>query len=170
MPVNRSDASRRAIALIMVTLAVWGIYLAIGATGLFVQRSLFDPRKSLIVVTCMGGFLLLWGIVLLYGRRKHKEAPKHVSRIWSQSGITSLLLSVSGFATWGLGIAAWNKLSASTVTILGWSAALVIMSSVVAALISLSEPQPRRGKLLGLISLLLFVVAMVAFCLRMRPF
>ncbi len=169
MPAHASDTRRRAIALIMLALVAWGIYLAVGATGIFVQRSLFDLRKSFIVVTCMAGFLILWGIVLLCGRRPSSDDSRIPARIWSRAGIASLAFSVIGFATWGSSIAAWKKLPASAVTMIGWSAALLIMGSVIAALVSLSDPQPRRGKLLSFFSLLLFVAATVGFFVRMKP-
>ena len=97
MPAH-ADTRPRAIALIMLALTVWGIYLAIGATGIFVQRSLFDLRKSFIVVTCMAGFLILWGLVLLYGRRPSNDDSTMSARVWSRAGIASLRFSVAGFA------------------------------------------------------------------------
>ena len=56
--------NKRMTAAIMLALVIWGIYLAAGSTGYFIDASLMDARKSFIVATCMTSFLALWVFVL----------------------------------------------------------------------------------------------------------
>ena len=51
---------RRIQAGIVVALAVWGIYLAVGATGVFTDVGLFDLRRSMVVLACSALFLGFW--------------------------------------------------------------------------------------------------------------
>ncbi|MHC2069087.1 hypothetical protein ACYFX5_16575 [Bremerella sp. T1] len=58
------------LAVVIAALAVWGIYLAIGSyLGLADGTRGFDIRRGLIVIACMGGFLLFWG-ALLWNRQR----------------------------------------------------------------------------------------------------
>ncbi len=58
------------LAMVIAALAVWGIYLAIGSyLGLADGTRGFDIRRGLIVIACMGGFLLFWG-ALLWNRQR----------------------------------------------------------------------------------------------------
>ena len=64
-----------AIALIIGALALWAIYLAIGAylgQGSEAPQR-FDIRRPLIVIACMGAFLLFWA-GLLWNRHRYLKA------------------------------------------------------------------------------------------------
>jgi len=165
MSADEIATRRDPIRLIMAGLVIWGLYVAVGVTGLGVQSSLFDPRKSLIVVVAVGLFLGLWGLALLAAKKRSAPAA-HASR-WSKPGITSLGLVLLGFVVWQVAIAAWQQATTRTVTILGWLAALSMLASLVAALIGLSDPQSRRGKLLGLITMAFVGLAITGFFARM---
>ena len=58
------DAARRLVIGLFVALAVWGVYLAIGA---YVYRQ--DVRRPLIVLGCVATFLGVW-LLLLIGRHR----------------------------------------------------------------------------------------------------
>ena len=60
-------STRHAIVGIMLALALWGGYLAVGATGMFLDDALFDARKSAIVIACVGVFLGFWVVVPVAG-------------------------------------------------------------------------------------------------------
>lgn len=58
---------------IIAALAVWGIYLAIGSyLSLGGGTRPLDIRRALIVLACMGGFLLFWGVLLWNRARSQK--------------------------------------------------------------------------------------------------
>lgn len=60
-----------AIGLIIGALALWGIYLAVGTylgMGEGPEQQ-FDIRRPLIVIACMGAFLLFW-VGLLWNRQR----------------------------------------------------------------------------------------------------
>jgi hypothetical protein len=160
-PEERS--TRRPLVLLAVALGLWGLYLAVGATGVFVQRSLFDPRKSAIVVACVGAFLALWGFVLRTRRGSATDAA-----VWSRAALSGLFLVTLAVAAWLAAVALWPARPA-VVTGLGWFSALMIGAAVIAALIALSQPARLRGKFLALLPLLLAAAAVVAFWLRMTP-
>lgn len=167
---------------IMLALILWGIALAIGSTGVFIQDSMLDLRKSLIVLVCVALFLGLWSIVLL-GRKptrreelaaadssdKSNVVANASSLPWSRPGLTTFALGVSGTVLWAVAIATWKSVSTDGTTILGWLAALCILGSATSGIISLSQPVKRRGKWLGLLGLVGFAAAFIAFLARMSP-
>lgn len=167
---------------IMLALIVWGVALAVGSTGIFIQESMFDLRKSLIVVVCIGLFLGLWAIVL-FGRKSDgshnpdtlTSSQKSSVEIptgtypWSRPGLVSLALAVAGAVLWGIAIVSWQSLSMAGTTVLGWLAAVSLLGSATSGVISLSQPVKRRGKWIGLLGLLGFVAAFIAFVARMSP-
>lgn len=66
------------IALIIGALALWAIYLAVGAylgQGSEFPQQRFDIRRALIVIACMGAFLLFWA-GLLWNRQRHLKAQE----------------------------------------------------------------------------------------------
>lgn len=174
----------------MAALAVWGIYLAVGATGYFTEESLFDPRKSLIVAVASTSFLLLWVFVLnAVDRRKqviegpelsikadgHSSVGSTRTEIgWSVSGFVTVAIGVFGFLLWGLAIAIWpaddtkrNWLLITTVT--GWLAAISMVGSATAGMITLSNPRKMKGKWLGLLGLVFCAGSFIGFVIRMTP-
>ncbi|GAA4431701.1 hypothetical protein [Bremerella cremea] len=59
---------------IIAALAVWGIYLAIGSyLGMGEGTRAYDIRRGLMVIACMGGFLLFWG-ALLWNRNRRTNS------------------------------------------------------------------------------------------------
>lgn len=166
---------------IMLALIVWGIALAIGSTGVFIQESMFDLRKSLIVVLCVGLFLGLWAIVLLGRKSDGSHNPDAIASAqdakkqpagkypWSRPAAVSLALAVSCAVLWGIAIASWQNVSMAATTVLGWLAAVSILGSATSAVIALSQPVKRRGKWVGLLGLLGFVAAFIGFIARMSP-
>lgn len=69
---SQSHQAAYLLAGIIGALALWGIYLAIGSYlgwGNRDPNTQFDIRRGLIVIACMGGFLLFWG-ALLWNRNR----------------------------------------------------------------------------------------------------
>jgi hypothetical protein len=174
---------------IMLALVLWGVYLAVGATGMFVQDSMLDVRKSVIVVVCVALFLGLWGIVL-YGVKSKGTGSKGAGSVnvqdagsektgevsktptaatWSKPGLAATALGAVGAILWLAAIASWKNISLDGTTILGWLAAICIMGSATFGIIALSDRFRRRGKWLGLLGLLGFAGSLIAFVARMSP-
>lgn len=163
-----NTTAKRMTLGIMLALTVWGIYLAIGATGMFVQESMMDPRKSVIVVICVALFLGLWAIVL--NSQKATVPHEHVNGPpWSKSGLATIGCAVTGSLLWVAAVMSWKSASLSTTTVLGWLAALFIMGSATSGIIALSSIYVRRGKWLGMLGLVGFLAALIVFVARMTP-
>lgn len=171
---------------IMLALVLWGVYLAIGATGMFVQDSMMDPRKSAIVVVCVTLFLGLWATVLFgVNRRRATSLPQQEQVTstaaseneqgsktvisWSWPGLTTATLGLVGALLWYIAILFWQNNSLEGTTILGWLAALCILGSATFGMIALSDRIRRRGKWLGLLGLLGFAGSLITFVARMSP-
>ena len=161
---------------IMLALAAWGIYLAIGATGMFIQEDMMDARKSGIVISCVALFLGLWSIVLFSKRKPADqsslstvEAPVRSRPALSKAGMTTLGLLVTGVVAWLIAVAMWNQKALTATTTLGWLAALCFTGSATAGIIALSAKTAARGKWFGLLGLIGFATAFIAFVVRMTP-
>ena len=161
---------------IMLALVAWGIYLSIGATGIFLQESLMDARKSVIVAVCVALFLGLWGMALLGSRvtanrdRSSNDGPPTTeARIWSKPGIATLACGVAGIACWAAAIVTWNSVSPAATTILGWLAAVLVMGAAISGIIALSDRRRSRGKWFGFLGLIGFAGALIGFVARMSP-
>ncbi len=150
---------RRIQAGIVVALAVWGIYLAVGATGVFTDVGLFDLRRSMVVLACSALFLGFWMIISVL---PPKDAEKVAQTNWSS--VISFGLTLVAFLLWAISYAVWQGgRGQSATTVLGWlSFALMAIASLL-SLIGLSDPRPRRGKLFGLASIALLALAVVLF-------
>ncbi len=71
---SQSKQATYLIGGIIAALALWGVYLAIGSyLGLAEETRQFDIRRGLIVLACMGGFLLFWG-ALLWNRSRNQPS------------------------------------------------------------------------------------------------
>ena len=171
--------TRQITRIIIGALVVWGIVQAIGSTGMLVDRAMFDPWKSLIVICCVALFLGLWSVVLL-SRKKQTDAEaltaegKGVVRstplsAWSRPGLATIGCGIAGAILWLSAIVSWNAVGTGTTTVLGWLAAVCIMGSATSGMIALSDPLKRRGKWLGLLGLLGFAASLVSFIARMTP-
>lgn len=165
---------------ILIGLIVWGIYLAIGATGIFVQQTLLDPRKSGIVLFFVGLFLALWFVVLKGRQAKtllNEAALREdvsgdalpVKRGWSLTGVTSLVLVLTGMCLWAIAVVTWKVASPYTTTVLGWASAILMCVSASVGMVALAARGRRRGKWLGLLGLSLCAGAFVVFLARMTP-
>ena len=158
--------ARRILAGLTVALAGWGIYLAIGATGAFLDTRLWDPRKSLIVIACSAAFLIFWWTIL--GIRARRPATTSVPP-WNWPSVLSCLIASLGL------LLAWLSARSRTpvpgpidarAAWLGFSAAGSWIAAAVLALIGASNPRPQRGKLLALLTFALLLAAIVLFLWR----
>ena len=170
--------NQRIVTGLMLALVVWGVCLAIGATGYFIQSSLTDVRKSLIVAACMAGFLGLWVYVLQSVEKRNPSVStdsKAASPIpmperpWSKPGISSLAMQLLAAGLWMLAVTNYGEVSPVATTILGWSVAGLVMGAATAGMIALANPGRLKGKWLGFCGLIQFPVALVVFVLRMTP-
>ncbi|MBI1248667.1 hypothetical protein GC197_12605 [bacterium] len=71
---NHSKQAAYLLGGIIAALALWGIYLALGSyLGMGEGTRGYDIRRGLVVIACMGGFLLFWG-VLLWNRNRSRSS------------------------------------------------------------------------------------------------
>ncbi len=154
------------VTTLMLALVVWGILLAIGSTGYFIESSLLDLRKSLIVATCMAAFLGLWMYVLRAEDMKHVAAAPVVSG-WSKPGLFSLVMGLLAVLVWVGAVVSYGDVSKSATTVLGWSVAALVMAAATSGIIALANPGRLRGKWLGFCGLLESIVALIVFVVRM---
>jgi uncharacterized membrane protein HdeD (DUF308 family) len=61
-------AKWRLIALLIAAVLAWGIFHAIGA-----YRFNHDPRRAIMVLACVLGFLAFWGLLLWNRARQRHE-------------------------------------------------------------------------------------------------
>ncbi len=158
--------ARRILVGLTIALAAWGIYLAIGATGAFLDSRLWDPRKSLIVIACSAGFLIFWWTILRIRARRTAAVPVAP---WNWPSVLSCLVACLGL------LLGWVAARPTTPTAgpvdartawLGLTAAASLMGAAVLALIGASDPRPQRGKLLALLTFALLLGAIVLFLWR----
>jgi predicted permease len=64
----QNDPSRRWIVLLVVALAAWGLYHAIGA---FLFNK--DVRRGLVVLACMALFLAFWLSLLMLRKKRQRS-------------------------------------------------------------------------------------------------
>lgn len=173
------NTNKRMTAAIMLALVIWGVYLAIGSTGYFLESSLWDARKSLIVVVCMTSFLALW-VFVLRAVEKRKLAlqtppsPDSTSKLpngrpWSKAGLATLAIGGLGAVVWAVSIASFKQVGLATTTCLGWFAAASMVGAATAGMVALSNPRALRGKWLGFTGLVLCGVSLIGFVVRMTP-
>ncbi len=159
------------IVLLATALAVWGIWLAVGATGWFGDRGLFDLRRTAIVLSCSLAFLTFWFTALYVRARSVQAASEKVSGETSCAGnwqtasrptSRAAVASVAGGVLMLLvGVAARTARSPELRTAAGWTALLLFLAAGVAALVALSDPRRPRLQLLGLLTLALQLVAIL---------
>jgi hypothetical protein len=156
--------ARRILTGLTIALAGWGIYLAIGATGAFLDSRLWDPRKSLIVITCSSGFLIFWWTILGIRARRKTAAPLAP---WNWPSVLSCLVASLGllFGWLAMRPTAPGPIDARTAW-LGLIAAGTLVAAAVLALIGASNPRPQRGKLLALLTFALLLGAIILFLWR----
>lgn len=162
---------------LLAGLTLWGLYLAIGATGLFSRgRIVTDPRRSLIVLACSALFLGSWYYIL---RRRRKQETRETTDqetaangpTWNQASLVSTAVAVMGYLLWGTAWLMWAEPSSQHQTApLGYLSALAFGVAAVMAMIGLSDPRRRRGQLAGALTLILLLAAAVAFVLQVQRF
>ena len=161
---------------LLLSLIIWAVYLAVGSTGYFVQPTLFDIRKSLIVLTCMALFLGLW--LYVFNQNQARLDARHSvpgqsylstsgTVSWSRPGLLSLGLVGSALATWAAAVVSFGSASRTLTTCLGWLTALLVTLAGTSGMVALSERRIRRGKWLGLVGLVSVFGALVGFVVRM---
>ena len=69
--VTRAQPWRWAIALIVVAVAAWGIFHAIGA-----YRLNHNPLRAVVVLACVVGYLGFWGAMLAARRARLARQAK----------------------------------------------------------------------------------------------
>ncbi len=157
------------VAWIMAALVVWGILLAIGAAW-WCQP--YDPRRAGWVLGCMFTYLAVWGVLLR--RRARSPRPNNqrirassspskptttaaVDRSWSWScwtGFQLTLIASTLMVVTELGLVReMGEAVLTRRTVFPWIALLAPLA-ILFSMIGLSDPQPRRGKMLGLVALL----------------
>jgi hypothetical protein len=152
---------------LVLALAAWGIYLAVGATGIFTDVGLFDARRSVIVLICSAAFLCGW-LWLLLLRRRSPGAPSWPT---NRCSLASLLCAVLAYGLWAGAWMAWDAGNPDNLNgILGWTSLGAFALSAVLALIGLSDPQRKRGKLAGLVTLGLLWIAIAGLIVQVRHF
>ena len=157
--------TRRIFVILVTALTVWALFLAVGATGVFTDFGLFDIRRSLIVLACSAVFLGFWWAVVRFGGPSESNAKLN----WAS--ITSLGLSLTAYAAWLLAHIVWREgAGARATTIIGWLSFALFGASGIMALIGASDPRPKRGKLLALLTLLLLFVAGALFFWQVRRY
>jgi hypothetical protein len=169
MMIDQSPNDRlervRPLWVITGALALWGLYLAIGATGAFTPGAgFYDLRKFFIVVACSAAFLAFWyGNLRLARMRKMGEV---VDRPVSFCSWLALLMSLNAYGLWGLAYRVNEHLAVR----LGLVSAVLFGCSMIAAMIGLSDRAPKTGKRAGLAAFLMFLVAIILFVVQVNAY
>lgn len=165
-PVRRPPprwTPRGPTALLILAILAWGALAAWGAAWLNQ-----DYRKALIVLGCSLTFLLSWLALLQLGSRRQTRpgaapdlpAPdlpaEAVPREWNHASLASLATAAGA-----LGCAFWvGRPLVPRQALLALGATLLLAPlSAILAVIGLSDPRRRRGRLAGLGALLLLLAA-----------
>ena len=91
-PNSDEKSSRRLIAGLIVALAAWGIYLAVGATGQWTDVGLFDARRSAVVLACSALFLGTWVVVLVLRSQSGGRSGSDSGPSWASIGSLGISL------------------------------------------------------------------------------
>jgi len=156
---SQPDANRqfnlRLTFVLIIAVALWGIYLAVGAT-LFNQ----DARKGYIIFGCTVAFLTMWGYVIAF-KRPPLAGPSGVSTSVNKFSLVSFLLA-SGSAI-VMAIAASGAITEwleryPLALLLSFIAALM---SAVLAVVGLSDRAHPKLRSLGLAALMAAAATLV---------
>lgn len=155
----------RPLWVIIAALTIWGLYLAVGATGAFTPGAgFFDVRKFFVVAIFSAAFLLFWfGNLRLAKLRKSGQLAE--TRI-SVSSWLALGMSLTAYGLWGTAYALGEKLAIG----FGLVAALLFGCSMIAAMVGVSDRIPKKGKSAGLLAAVLFLLAIGLFILQVNAF
>lgn len=176
--------SRRLLAGLLVALAAWGIYLAIGATGWFADAGLFDQRRSWFVLGCSTTFIGLWLLFLrrAFVRKRGRLATSDPGggpslestapgRALNWPSCLSLAVTVLAWCCWAAAWFAWLTPDLQPWNApLGWLSVAAFGLAAILALVGLSDPVRDAGKLAGLLTLLLLAAAAVALVVQLQRY
>lgn len=161
---------------LLAGLTLWGLYLAIGATGLFSRGQIAtDPRRSLIVFACSAIFLGSWYYILKRRRATTGEDREALAltetQSWNHASLASAAAAVIGYLLWGTAWLMWAQPASKYLTApLGYLSALAFGAATIMALVGLSHPRRRKGQLVGALTLILLATAVVAFVIQVQSF
>ncbi len=161
---------------LLAGLTLWGLYLAIGATGLFSRgRIATDPRRSLIVFACSAIFLGSWYYILKRRRATagvdRETLAQAESQSWNHASLASAATAVIGYLLWGTAWLMWAQPASKYLTApLGYLSALAFGAATIMALVGLSHPRRRKGQLVGVLTIMLLAAAVVAFVIQVQNF
>ena len=163
-PDNRLERVRP-LFFIIGALALWGIYLAAGATNLFTPNAAaFDLRKFFIVGACSAAYLAFWLGNMRMAKRRQENPNTGTST--SISGVLALVLSIVAYALW-----AWaHQVSDELAMRIGLVVAALFGCSVVAAMIGISDRAAKSAKWTGTVAFALFLLAIVLFVVQIQMY
>ncbi|MCA9215984.1 MAG: hypothetical protein KDB27_23115, partial [Planctomycetales bacterium] len=163
-PDNRLERVRP-LWIISGVLALWGAYLAVGATNLFTptNTAAFDVRKFFIVAACSVVFLAFWwGNIRLAKRRAESAATTKTS----VSSVIAFALSIVAYGLW-----AWARQVDETASLrIGLVSAVLFGASMIAAMVGISDQQPKSQRWAGYAAFAMFLAAIALFILQVRAF
>lgn len=170
-PANKR--SNRFLFALVGFFCLWCVFVAVGATGMITDPGLFDIRRSLIVLGCAVIFASFWVWVMTRPLPKGNEpdtsvdgSGKPVPPARSGVSIVSLMTAGAAYVSWGLSWVAWNQGQPLNCYRLGYAAVALLGLAALLGLIGVSDPRPRPGKLLGLVSILLLVAGVIGFFIQ----
>ena len=152
MSVDDKETSKPILGIAGV-LAVWACILGIGAA---IYPDIRHPEliRYFLVVGSMGLFLGLWAAMLHAAKSRRIRSDQEETDQPSVSYASVVSVCVIGLASFGYGL---QQAKVPLLTDARFTLAIVMTLPVAAtaAIIGLSDPRSRRGKMLGLITLLL---------------
>jgi len=170
------NRSNRFLYALVGVFCLWCIFVAVGATGMITDPGLFDIRRSLIVLGCAVIFASFWVWVMTRPLpNNHDLETSDVSDVGpgkaltpsrSAVSIVSLMMAGAAYVSWGLSWVAWNQEQPLNCYRLGYAAVALLGLAAVLGLIGVSDPRPRPGKLLGLVSILLLIAGVIGFFIQ----
>lgn len=134
-------------------LAVWACILGVGA-AIYPDFRHPEPIRFFLVVGSMGLFLGLWAVMLHALKSGHSKTDQEETDYPSVSYASLLSILVISLASIGYGLQS-AKVPLLTDARFTLAIVLTLPIAATAAIIGLSDPQARRGKMLGLLTLLL---------------
>jgi membrane protein DedA with SNARE-associated domain len=73
----KSNKTWLPLAILAAALVLWAILFAVGAyLEIGVDQPRHDLRKPLIILACMAGFLVFWGLALWFRSRRKPPRPE----------------------------------------------------------------------------------------------
>ena len=170
-PSKPAPGSQRLLAGLLIVLAAWGIYLAIGATGIFTDVGLFDARRSAIVLACSAAFLGFWLGILRRPSATGRSDSADAGPPRNRASLASVGVIAAAYLLWVAAWVAWSRGNPANLTfVVGWLSTAGFAIAAILALIGLSDPARERGKLWGLLTLALLLLAAGAFVAQVRHF